>query len=226
MSRHADRGFTLVELLVSTALLALLMVALLAALRSFGQTEDRLDDRLRRDAELRTSGAFLRGVIAATAPRPLKTAPGTAKRIEFGGAPAELRWVGVMPAREGAGGLYRFRLALQPDAESATLLLQFAPYVAGDEIAVEGRSHESRAMAGHVRSISLHYLGDEANATWLSSWPRSDVLPHRVGLAVVTDRDAWPEIVVTIVPVSGPDAPPRRGPGPSAPSGDAAEAPT
>ncbi len=226
MKARADRGFTLVELLVSTALLALLMLALLAALRSFGQTEDRLDRLLQRDAELRTGASFLRGIVSAIAPRPLKTGAGMPKRIEFRGTAGELRWVGVMPARQGAGGLYRFRLARRTDGESPALVLQFAPYVAGAAAPVEGGAHESRVMAGRVRSVSFRYLGDDAGAGWLDAWPDEERLPRRIGMKVATDRDEWPEILVTVVPVAGPDAPSRPGTEADPPPADLSESPT
>ena len=67
------RGFTLVEVLVATALLSLVMLGLLTAMRSFAQSETRIDERIRIDDDLRVSERFLRLVMGNVSPRPRAT---------------------------------------------------------------------------------------------------------------------------------------------------------
>ena len=51
--RRSQAGFTLVEVLIALSLLAVLMLLLTGALRSAGQTETRVDQRLQQADELR-----------------------------------------------------------------------------------------------------------------------------------------------------------------------------
>ena len=113
-SRRPARGFTLVEVLVATALLALVMLGLLTAMRSFALSEKRIDERIRVDDDLRVGERFLRSVMATMSPRQRATPAGARKELDFAGGASDMRWIGVMPARHGAGGLYRFHLYARP----------------------------------------------------------------------------------------------------------------
>jgi general secretion pathway protein J len=142
------RGFTLVEVLVATALLALVMLGLLTAMRSFAQSETRIDERIRIDDDLRVSERFLRLVMGNVSPRPRATPAGAQKEIDFFGGADRMRWIGVMPARHGAGGLYRFHLyARAATAEGpAALVLEFFPFVPGFEAPLGSSRRHHRAF--------------------------------------------------------------------------------
>jgi len=99
MMQRRRRGFTLVEVLVATALLSLVMLGLLTAMRSFAQSETRIDERIRIDDDLRVGERFLRTVMATVSPRLRSTAAGAPKEIDFVGSAEAMRWIGVMPAR-------------------------------------------------------------------------------------------------------------------------------
>ena len=146
------RGFTLVEVLVATALLSLVMLGLLTAMRSFAQSETRIDERIRIDDDLRVSERFLRLVMGNVSPRPRATPAGAQKEIDFFGGADALRWIGVMPARHGAGGLYRFHLYARPATADgpAALVLEFFPFVPGFETPLDPAAVQSRAMATPV----------------------------------------------------------------------------
>jgi len=200
------RGFTLVEVLVATALLSLVMLGLLTAMRSFAQSETRIDERIRVDDDLRVSERFLRAIMATASPRLRPTAAGAQKEIDFVGGANEMRWIGVMPARHGAGGLYRFRLYARPATaeEPAALMLEFAPYVPGFEGPLDPAVVQSRVMATATAGVRFRYQDDPASdEQWLAEWPHTDHLPRRIGLSVASDRHPWPETIVAVLPVSG-----------------------
>jgi general secretion pathway protein J len=201
------RGFTLVEVLVATALLTLVMLGLLTAMRSFAQTETRIDERIRIDDDLRVSERFLRSVMAAVSPRPRATPAGAPKEVDFAGGASEMRWVGVMPARHGAGGLYRFHLYARPATaeEPAALVLEFFPYVPGFEAPLDQGTVQSRVMVSRVSSVRFRYEDDlESGGQWLVEWPHADRLPQRIGLNVSSERLPWPETIVGLVPIPSP----------------------
>jgi general secretion pathway protein J len=212
--RRSARGFTLIELLVAMALLSLVMLGLLAALRSFAQTETRIDERIRQDEELRVSEPFLRAIIGTVSPRSRTVAAGAPRRIDFSGRADGMQWIGVMPARHGAGGLYRFHLYQRLAAADgpAALVLEFAPFVAGFDGPLDPASVQSRVMAGPIGSVGFRYQDDlRSGHQWLSEWPHTDRLPRRVSLSVLGASRPWPEIIVPVVPVVGPGTVGRGG---------------
>lgn len=214
MTLRRRRGFTLVEVLVATALLSLVTLGLLTAMRSFAQTETRIDERIRTDDDLRATERFLRSVMATVSARPRATPVGAPKQVDFVGGEDAMRWIGVMPARHGAGGLYRFHLyarAATTEAPAA-LVLEFVPFVPGFEAPLDAAALQTRAMATASGGIRFRYQEDpESGEQWLAQWPHNDRLPRRIGLSVANDRLPWPELVVGILPVAGPTQVGRAG---------------
>ncbi len=208
------RGFTLVELLVAVALLSLVMLGLLTAMRSFAQTEARIDDRVRSDEDLRVTANFLRTILGTVSPRAKSGAPGSPRQIDFAGRSDAMQWIGVMPARHGAGGLYRFRLFLRQATagESAALVLEFAPYVSGFDAALDPANVRSRVMASDVGEVGFRYQDDlRSGEEWVADWSHTDRLPKRIGLSVLGSGRPWPQIVVSTIPVVGPGTVARGG---------------
>src|SRR5450830_1504104 len=107
------RGFTLVELLVAMSLLSLVMLALVSALRTAAQTEERVDRKLQSADELRLVSSFLREVLGRISVQktPLVKQAGDSPYF-FRGEPNEISWLGVLPARHGVGGRHHLRLFL------------------------------------------------------------------------------------------------------------------
>ncbi len=212
---HSSRGFTLVELLVAMALLSLVMLGLVTAMRSFAQTETRIDDRIRRDEDFRVTEQFLRTVLGAMAPRATRSAPGGPRQVAFSGSGDELQWIGVMPARHGAGGLYRFRLFVAPgeSGQPGALVLEFAPLTNFDA-PLESGPGQSRVMVAAVTDVTFRYQDStQGDAAWSSGWPSADRLPRRIGVQARTRTGIWPEIVVNVIPAVGPGIPSRTGSG-------------
>jgi general secretion pathway protein J len=210
------RGFTLVEVLVAMALLSLVMLGLLTAMRSFAQSETRIDERIRIDDDLRVSERFLRTVLSSVSPRTRSTPAGAPKEIDFAGGADDMRWIGVMPARHGAGGLYRFHLYARPATadDPTALMLEFVPYVPGFEAPLDPGAVQQRAMATAIGEVRFRYQDDLASGEqWLAEWPHADRLPRRIGLSVVNATHPWPEMIVAVLPVSGPMSVGRGGVG-------------
>lgn len=211
---RSSRGFTLVEVLIATTLLSLVMLGLLTAMRSIAQTETRIDERIRGDDDWRVSERFLRTIMASVSPRQRDATAGAPRRIDFSGGADALQWIGVMPARHGAGGLYRFRLYTRPaiaDAPAA-LMLEFSPYVPGFEAPPDPGAVQSRALVSGISGAGFRYQDDlTPGEPWVSDWPHADRLPRRIALSVAGATRPWPEVVVAVTPTTGPVLAARRG---------------
>lgn len=214
MSRHRlagtsrSAGFTLMEVLVVMSLLSLVMLALGSSLRTIAQTEERIDQRLSRADEMRIAVSFLRSTLGRVSARKVTPPPPAKTGVMFATGPQAVAWVGVMPARYGAGGRYFFRLALERQEQGQALVIRFVPWVDQPEFPDWARA-ESRVLVQDVQALSLRYA--DARGTepgWSASWQNAERLPDQVQLDIETAHAAWPVInlPMRVMPNSDPAA--------------------
>jgi general secretion pathway protein J len=200
-------GFTLVEMLVAMTLLSLLVLAMGSALRSTAQTEERVDQRLARNDELRVTSSFLQSVLGRiSAQRRAGVTSADESPFLLRADAKELIWVGVMPARYGAAGRQFFRLTQVNSGNSATLLLQFMPMVE-PVLPSDWTAGTSEVLLRDLTNFSLQYQdAGQDKPEWQSVWDVKDRLPTHV-LISVSNRNggAWPPIVVAMRPLIGSD---------------------
>lgn len=190
------RGFTLVELLIVLVLLSLVTLALASAMRTAAQTEERVDARLERMDDLRIASDFLRAVLGrVSAQKRVGILESGSSQYYFMGTASEVRWVGVMPARYGAGGRHHFRLYL---AGNQTLALQYLPWI--DSASQPNWSMaSSTSLAAGVTGLSLQYEDalDEP-VQWGAPWTVPDRMPAHIAVTVQTENGTWPELIVPL----------------------------
>lgn len=197
--RRMRRGFTLLEMLVVMVLLSLLMVGMGGALRSVGQAGERIDLRLSRSDDLRVAVSFLRSTLGQVSGRKLLSPeqPGL-PGVLFAGSAGAVAWVGVMPARYGAGGRSFFRLAVESVAGRAALVIRFVPWVDAPAFPDWSRA-QARVLVSNVTAFSIRYEdARQMPAVWLPDWPRTDRTPQRLTLQIATDAGAWPALVIPL----------------------------
>ena len=193
LTRRAWQGFTLLELLVTMALLSLLMLGMASALRTMAQTEERVDARLASADEFRVATGFLRSIVGQVSARknPTPLNQGASPYL-FVGAPTALSWVGVMPARYGAGGRNFFHLAVEPVQGVSALVIRFLPWTDSAEFPDWGQA-ENHVLVRGVTSFALSYEdARQPEPLWVTTWERSDSLPERVRIELHTDTGPWP----------------------------------
>ncbi len=205
-SRHLW-GFTLVEMLVAMTLLSLLVLAMGSALRATAQTEERVDQRLSRNDELRVTSGFLQSVLGRvsglrrTGITSVDESPYLLRADS-----KELVWVGVMPARYGAAGRQFFRLSQANSGSSAALLLQFMPM---DEPVLPGdwEGATTEVLVRDLTNFSLQYQdAGQDKPEWQSAWESKERLPTHVLVSLATrSSGVWPPLVVAMRPLIGSD---------------------
>ena len=187
-------GFTLVEILVVMTLLSVIMLALGSALRSIAQTENRIDERLERADEMRIATTFLRSTLERVSARKVQPPPPAATAVLFATGTNAVAWVGVMPARYGAGGRSFFRLGLEPNGDDAALVIRFAPWTDAPDFPDWSRA-ESRVLVRHVTSLVLRFQDAQASPPrWSLDWVPKDRLPDQLQLEIETARGVWPPL--------------------------------
>ncbi|MDD0813466.1 prepilin-type N-terminal cleavage/methylation domain-containing protein [Curvibacter sp. HBC28] len=207
LARVPTRGFTLLELLVVMSLMSLVMLAMTSALRTMAQTEERVDARVARADDLRSSLDFLRGALGRVAMRkvPMQSAAQGSPYLFQGGADAMV-WVGIMPARFGAGGRYVFRLGPEALPQGQTLTLRFAPWNPMSGFP-DWALTEMRPLVLGLTGFSIQYEDvRRAPGQWQPEWmPRADAPPDRVNqfparvrLLVQTSQGTWPDVIIPL----------------------------
>lgn len=215
----ARRGFTLIEMLVVMSLLSLLMLALGSALQTIAQTQERVDARLAQSDEFRVAAAFIQSTLGRVSARKAEASASAAaggSSFLFAAAPDALAWVGVMPARFGAGGRYFFRLAAEAQGDGAgnsgsagtALVIRFLPWEPASAFP-DWSQAESRVLLADLSALSIRYQGPTSPPSapadaWLPRWSDAKQLPERALLELRSGSAQWPPLVVALrqLPIS------------------------
>ena len=206
VNRPAQRGFTLLELLVVMTLLSVIMVGLVSALRTMAQTESKIDARLAHLDEIRVARSFLQQTLGRVSAMTVDAPGATGKKVTlFSATPDSLTWVGIMPARPDVGGRHYFRLALEDHSAGRELVLRFAPW--NPDLAPDWPKADFRVLIAGVQQIRVQAQGLPPQSRspaepwpkdWQNGWPIADVLPEQVRFSVSDASGDWPDWTIAL----------------------------
>lgn len=194
MTARDHNGFTLVELLVATTLLALLSVVLFGGLRFGARAWEAGGESIERTVEVEAAQELLRRTLLEAVP----FAPaGPSQQPALAGQPNRISFFAPMPRHLGLGGPARFsiwldaagRLSLAWEPRRPERKLD-APFAGDPAIVLQ-----------NVQGLSLSYYGPAQAGeppAWHASW-NGPSLPQLIRIEVgfdVTDRRRWPELVI------------------------------
>lgn len=200
--RLTQKGFTLLELLISITLLGMILVLLFGGLRLGVRSWDAVQQQVDNLNTVRSVESFLRREMAQTQPYRWKT--GTGQRLAFQGERSKVSFVAQLPARIGGGGLYAISLEIENSASGKRLVwrhLPLSPLV--QDFAAVSQAQEI-VLAGTelnaVDDIWLTYFGranDAAAPAWLDRWESDARLPMLIKIQVrFANGSEWPDFVV------------------------------
>lgn len=190
-------GFTLVEVVIALSLVSLVMLGLIGAMRTFGDSATRLEARSLTMDELRIVPPFLDRILSRAVLRGVMTANATEPVGMFRGDGSSAQWLGVMPGRHGVGGLSHMRLALEELHGERALALRVQPFI-GDDVVPDWAKAEPEAVINRIQSLRLRYLPAEGGE-WLETWDDPNSLPGWVSLEAVTGAGPWPMMVFRLL---------------------------
>jgi general secretion pathway protein J len=198
-----ESGFTLMELLVAMALLALMTTALLSTLQTSRHTT-RLLERTEQDSSIESIATHLRRSIEAARIVYQNRQEGQAE-LSFRGSSGLLRLTTVSDGRLEVGGLYtvEYALSASDNGNGLGLVTRRQPYrPTGAEEYSEQR--ETLILIDGLQSLRFRYFGSPAadlEPLWLDEWPRADSLPRGIEVLMEFpdgDRRTWMPLKVLI----------------------------
>lgn len=200
-------GFTLLEVLVATALLATGLVLAFASVRSAQAVAARGEQLAARNEHMRAVQDVLRARLQAALPLAFEPAadeglPGT----RFDGSPQRLRFVADVPGYFGRGGPYLHDLQVVRNARGEGVQLQLGlVLVHAGRTLEENPPRAPEVIADGLRSVQLRYRGLDPLlgrlGDWRGEWPWVDHLrpPQLVEITVQPlQGPAWPPLLVAI----------------------------
>jgi general secretion pathway protein J len=197
---HAEAGFTLLELLVVTVLLALLSALVFGGLRFGSLSWTHAERRRLNTADMVAVISVLRDAISHAYPE-FATSRITDSTVVFDGDPDTLTLVTPLPAAIEAGVLARETFFVAPDiaGHPALFMTWRLDLPASDDSPLPP---ERRVMlADHVNRVVFQYFGLVASdqpARWIDRWSGRDRLPELVRVHIERDRAVsrpWPDLI-------------------------------
>src|SRR4249920_498999 len=197
MKRRAA-GFTLIEVVIATSLLALGLAIAFGTMRSASRATARAEASSQRQERLRAAQGFLRTQLSSALPIPFEFDGESGAATFLRATPGKLEYVSTMPGYLARGGPYKQTLELQSGENGKQLVFQHqllsadGPAEAEREPVVLLDGIEDAAF--EVRTVDEHLRPGR----WQEKWEISAQLPPqvRVRLRFRDPNRIWPEFVV------------------------------
>lgn len=199
---HTRAGFTLIEVLLATALLVGGLALAFATIRSAMAISQRGEAVAAHNERMRAVEGFLRRRLAM-ATRTATTPPDpTREPVYFAGDAQHMLFVSELPGYLGRGGPYVHELALRPDGRNQRLNLTLTLVQNGERIE-ETPPRAPELLVDGLRGVHFRYRGIDPRTgdvgAWQDRWDDTRRLPLLVSIDVQPAQGpAWPTLVVAL----------------------------
>lgn len=201
MKRAHARGFTLVEVLLATVLLAAGLALAFATLGAATRTVNRGEAMAERGERERAVLGFLRSRIAAARPVAFGLDEDTTLPLRFVGEPDRMRFVANLPDYLGQGGPYLHEFGVERNQDERRVVLDLKVVQAGQTFE-DLQPRPPELLIGALAEAHFRYRALDGNGElteWLDRWETSEQLPLLVQVTLVDiDGRPWPPLVVAL----------------------------
>lgn len=193
-----NKGFTLVEVIISLSILSMIMVAIVSSLRTFGNTRDVIERSTARVDQVRLVSAYLRDSIQGAMPVVRVGTSGDFPGFHgnygtfFTGSTNDLVWVAPVTAGAGFGGTFVIRLS----REGSRLVMRWLPYKR-EIAALDWSAQAGQTLIEDVEELTLGYRAGYTEE-WVDSWEETARIPVSVRLNLKSAGRYWPELVMRL----------------------------
>lgn len=193
-------GFTLLEVLASLVLLALLLVGVYSGIRTATHSVRSGTANIERVDQVRSAQQFLRRELAQSLTQPIsKTEHG--EPIYFVGTPHQMRYVAPLPGYLGKLGPQLQQLQLVADGHQGFRLELSLALLPPDGTPPQALG-EPQVLLDHIKSGSFSYRGIDgrgAAVPWSSDWSDGRMLPQLVSVKLQPEGTIdWPQLLIPL----------------------------
>lgn len=202
MIRQRQRGFTLIEVMLAIALMAMIMAMAYGGFRASVRVTNSGEAIIEENNRLRVVQQFVRRQLMLAQALVIEEEE-DGHRIRFQADRDYVRFVSPMPGYLSYGGPYVQQFSLEQGAEGLELVFYYAMlngYEPGDLSYSDGI-----VLIDNIARGEFHFLGlDEENQEpfWSDFWEEPERLPLAVALEMDLDRDrnqVWPDLVAPVM---------------------------
>ncbi|SEK45415.1 general secretion pathway protein J [Pseudoxanthomonas sp. GM95] len=204
--KRAQAGFTLMEILLATLLLAAGLAVGFATLRAATAMVHRGEVTAARNERIRAVQGFLRSHLASA--QAIAYAVDEQKGIasRFAGSAGQMRFVADIPDYLGRGGPYLHDVEVVEDG--TRLQVGLAMVQSGQTIVEPGPARPPELLADHLKSVRFRYRGllpdGGGLGDWQDGWSQVETLPVQVSIEIEADDGThWPDMIVTLAQGNG-----------------------
>lgn len=200
--RRQAAGFTLMEVLLATSLLAAALALGFGILRAAGATVARGEAMAGRNERIRAVSQFLRQRIGGAQAIAFGFDAGSGQALRFAGDAHSMRFVAEQPAYLGRGGPQLHALQARAAGQAQRLEVGFQLLRAGVALPA---SRPPEPLADGLADVEFAYralAADGRVGPWERAWTTPQALPMQVRVRIRDARGAWPDMVVAL-PLAG-----------------------
>jgi len=204
MNRSAQRGFTLLEMLIAFVLVSLLFVALFSSFHTIAHGWDAADNRMNKTEDMRLIEEFLRRQLSQAMVVQIKGDKADAM-YAFEGNATEVRYAAPLQPLQQQGGIFLIELAIVRGKNGNTLQLRYAPY--RPELTWDDAFSKADPVLvfDGLKNAKFEYFGAEKpedKGRWESDWEKKPVYPQLLKVSLSDAERAWPALVISLPQVS------------------------
>ncbi|MBV2209738.1 MAG: prepilin-type N-terminal cleavage/methylation domain-containing protein [Thermomonas sp.] len=196
------RGFSLLEVLLATSLLAAALLLVFGVLRAAGATVARGETLSQHNEQMRSVSALLRARLHSTQGIVFGFDQQTGRSLRFVGDATSMRFVAELPDYFGRGGPYLQTFHIKKQSNAVVLEVGFQALSGGQVLPA---AVPTEALLINAKAVQLEYrgLGENGQLTpWQAQWPFPEALPLQVRVRIQDKKEVWPQVLVTL-PLAG-----------------------
>ncbi|MEQ9606046.1 MAG: prepilin-type N-terminal cleavage/methylation domain-containing protein [Kiloniellaceae bacterium] len=203
---HPSRaaGFTLLELLISITILALLSTMMVGGLNFGARVWERTENAAQDQGRVAAVQGLLRRQVAQMATQQVRGAD-RRPRVAFEGSSGRLAFVAPLPQYLSQGGYHVISLETRPAGNARNLVLRWEPFDRERPgLTLSEKAHEEILLTG-LAGLSFKYFGHDRRGTasgWLAAWEDPAQLPELIDITVrfgPAVEEVWPALVAAVV---------------------------
>ena len=194
---NESRGFTLIEVVVSLAILSLVLLGTVTGLRTLGNTQVSLERVTQRADEVRTVSAFLRDLmesaIVGSGSGGLTLGGGSSAAAYFRSGTGFLEWKTNLLFGEAYGGTYVVRISREGDQ----LVLRWLEPDATSANSSKWENAPSRALVDNLDEFAA-FMRPDYDQDWVNNWKDTSIAPALVRLQIKASGRYWPDLIMQV----------------------------